>query len=91
MASPAVTGLVALILAEAHRRGADLTSAQIRSALLNGARTTPPKLSPPKSWDERYGFGRAHSGSLAQIGGTAPAPHAKAAKKVAAKPRRKRR
>ncbi|MBK8037378.1 MAG: S8 family serine peptidase [Verrucomicrobiaceae bacterium] len=43
MAAPAVTGLVALLLAEARRRGLQLTSNQLRSALIKSARLNPPK------------------------------------------------
>jgi subtilisin family serine protease len=66
MAAPAVTGLVALLLAEAQRRGKKLSSAEIRKALFDSARRDPPRLKPGQ-WDSRYGFGRAHIGALALL------------------------
>ncbi|MBK8037643.1 MAG: S8 family serine peptidase [Verrucomicrobiaceae bacterium] len=97
MAAPAVTGLVALLLAEARRRGLQLTSNQLRSALIKSARLNPPKHAAGE-WDARYGFGRAHIDALKQLGGAAPAkktapPKPKAKKKApvkkAAKPQSK--
>lgn len=78
MAAPAVTGLVALLLAEAHRLNLKLTSAQIRDALIKSARLNPPNHA-AGAWDPRYGHGRAHISALAMIGGapvpsTVPAP-----------------
>lgn len=55
MASPMVTGTAALLLAEAAARNRNLTSADIRKALLTSARHNPPNVA---GWDPRYGFGR---------------------------------
>ncbi|MFI5706330.1 S8 family peptidase [Kribbella sp. NPDC051620] len=55
MAAPAVTGVVALILAEAHARGLALDAATLRSIVIDSARTDPP---PAGGWDDRYGHGR---------------------------------
>lgn len=55
MASPAVAGSVALLLAEAEARGRALTCAQIRDAVLASARHDPP---PEPGWHDRYGHGR---------------------------------
>ena len=41
MASPAVTGTVALLLSEANARGQLLTSAQIRDKIITSARRDP--------------------------------------------------
>ncbi|MEP9403639.1 S8 family peptidase [Sphingomonas sp. VNH70] len=57
MAAPAVTGLVALIYADALRTGASLTIEDLRKRLLANVKRDPP---PGKKWDARYGFGRAH-------------------------------
>lgn len=60
MAAPAVTGLVALIYAEAARKGQKLTVAQLRQKLQQG-------LVPPPAagaWDARYGSGRATGKSV---------------------------
>jgi subtilisin family serine protease len=72
MAAPAVTGLVALILAESKRKGVLLNSAQIRDAVIQTARRNPPPTA-KGVWDSRYGYGRAHSSAIAQVaGGAAP-------------------
>ncbi|HEU5092830.1 MAG TPA: S8 family peptidase, partial [Nitrospira sp.] len=55
MASPAVAGVVALLLSEASARGQSMTSAQIRNSVITTARRTPP---PGAQWDPRFGFGR---------------------------------
>ena len=55
MASPAVTGVVALVLSEASARGGSMTSAQIRDAVIGTARDNPPAGT---QWDPRFGFGR---------------------------------
>lgn len=55
MASPAVTGVVALVLSEARARGTSLTSTQIRDSLLATVRRNPPS---GVQWDPRFGFGR---------------------------------
>lgn len=61
MAAPAVTGLVALLLAEANRKGVKMTSAEIRHAIISTARRNPP---PGTAWDGRYGMGRAHINAI---------------------------
>lgn len=58
MAAPAVTGVVALLLAEARARGQDLSSDAIRSRLIDTARSDPPD---GEGWDDRYGNGRVHA------------------------------
>ena len=73
MAAPAVTGLVALLLAEARRRNLNLSSAQIREALIQSARLNPPAHA-PGAWDPRYGHGRVHISALATLAGP-PAPN----------------
>ncbi|CUB45867.1 S8 family peptidase [Bacillus cereus] len=55
MAAPAVTGIVALVLAEAKAHGINLTIDQIRDILAKTARKNPPQN---QDWNERYGFGR---------------------------------
>ena len=55
MASPMVTGTVALLLAEAAARRQNLTIADIRQAVVSTARHSPPTAA---GWDARYGFGR---------------------------------
>jgi hypothetical protein len=64
MAAPAVTGLVALIFAEAKRKGQTLTIAQLRQRLIDHVAKTPPATG-PGAWDPRYGFGRASGASVA--------------------------
>jgi subtilisin family serine protease len=56
MAAPAVSGLIALMLAEARRNGATLTIADIRRKLQTQADGQPPASG---GWDPRYGAGRA--------------------------------
>ena len=55
MAAPAITGVVALVLAEAHARGIALDAASLRRILTESARSDPP---PAGEWDDRYGHGR---------------------------------
>lgn len=71
MASPHVTGLVALLMQAAH---GPLTIQQIRGAVLGGARHSPP---PGNGWNSRYGQGRidATATILTQFSHL-PAPHA---------------
>ena len=79
MASPAVAGLAALVLAEAKARGLNLTIEQTRKIIVDSARKNPPAGA---SWDDRYGHGRinAHAAiqaviDLAAAGpGTTPPP-----------------
>lgn len=66
MAAPAVTGLVALILAEATRLKIKLTSAQLRDVVIKGAILAPPFMA-AGTWHPGYGHGRATSASLALL------------------------
>lgn len=61
MAAPAVTGLIALMLAEATRTGIQLSINDIRARLAAGALQQPP---PTGTWDPRYGVGRASANSI---------------------------
>lgn len=67
MAAPAVTGLVALMLAAAARRGETLTIDQIRTKLQETVRRDPPGVA-GRDWDPRYGFGRANGRAIAPAG-----------------------
>jgi len=63
MAASVVTGVVALMLAEAKARNLPLTSDEIRDILIKTARKQPPAAggqggSPEVIWDPRYGYGR---------------------------------
>jgi len=60
MAAPAVTGLVALMLAEAARKGVRLSINDIRAKLAAGAEQQPPA----GAWDPRYGAGRASANAI---------------------------
>ena len=72
MAAPAVTGTVALILAEAHARGVSLPIADIRAIVARSARRNPP---PGTDWDNRYGMGRIDAKSaVADVIGSASHP-----------------
>lgn len=62
MAAPAVTGLVALILAEARSLNQKLTIEQIRDILAKTARSNPPSM----PWDDRYGMGRVDASAAVQ-------------------------
>jgi subtilisin family serine protease len=55
MAAPAVTGIVALVLAEAKARGISLSINQIRAAITGSGRHDPP---PGTAWEAQYGRGR---------------------------------
>lgn len=66
MAAPAVSGLVALILAEAHRNGATLDIQELRDRLIRGTLTNPPVLV-AGGWDPRYGYGRASGRSIVDV------------------------
>jgi subtilisin family serine protease len=57
MAAPAVTGLVALMLAEARRHGKSITIDQIRSKLRAGAQGA-------GGWHPQFGNGRAHANAI---------------------------
>jgi len=65
VSAPAVTGIVALMMAEATARGISLTADQIKSMLIKAARKNPPhsstKTSDDDGWDPRYGFGRVNA------------------------------
>ncbi len=61
MASPAVTGCVALLLAVARARGDDLTVDQIRDLVVSTARANPPA---PGVKDPRYGEGRVSAAQM---------------------------
>jgi len=63
MAAPAVTGVVALILAEAHARGIALDAASLRRIVTESARSDPP---PAGEWDDRYGHGRIDAAKALQ-------------------------
>lgn len=70
MASPAVAGVVALLLSEAKARGKSLNSEEIRNLIVTTARRSPPS---GNQWDPRFGFGRVSaSGAVAQVMTTAP-------------------
>jgi subtilisin family serine protease len=69
MASPAVTGTVALLLSEANARGQLLTSAQIRDKIITSARRDPPA---GNQWDPNFGFGRVSARKA--VGGVMPSP-----------------
>jgi subtilisin family serine protease len=62
MAAPAVTGVVALILAEALSLNKDLTVDQIRDILVKTARSNPPST----AWNDRYGMGRVDASASVQ-------------------------
>ncbi len=61
MAAPAVTGLVALILAEARRNGSNLSISALRDRLIQKVLGNPPASS---GWHARYGNGRANAKSI---------------------------
>jgi subtilisin family serine protease len=55
MAAPAVAGVIALVLGEAHQRGITLTGDQVRQIVIAAAHRNPPAGT---NWDNRYGNGR---------------------------------
>jgi subtilisin family serine protease len=61
MAAPAVTGLIALIYAEARRQGKSLSVAQLREKLLSGLDGPPPAGG---QWHAGYGHGRASAKAI---------------------------
>lgn len=63
MASPAVTGVIALVLAEAHAKGLKLTIDQIRDILAQTTRRNPPAGT---GWNDRYGLGRVDASKAIQ-------------------------
>lgn len=82
MAAPAVTGLVALILAEAKRNNIALTSTGLRDLLVKGVAQAP---SGPGTWQPGYGNGCACSASLSLLQ-TAAQPPAVPPVQMAAQP-----
>jgi subtilisin family serine protease len=63
MAVPAVSGLIALMLSEAARVGANLNANEIRRELIGSASLNPPAVA-RGGWDPAYGFGRASGSSI---------------------------
>ena len=55
MAAPAVTGIIALMLAEARARNVNLTINELRDILTQSSRKNPPANA---GWHNRYGHGR---------------------------------
>jgi hypothetical protein len=82
MAAPAVAGCVALVMAEAAKRGKTLANSDVRSLVIGTARQNPPASG---GWDSRYGHGRiAPATMVAQVAAANPvAPPPAPAKKVA--------
>jgi subtilisin family serine protease len=77
MASPAVTGSIALLLAEAQASGRSLAIGDIRDILTRTARKNPPPEA--ENWDPQFGFGRVSAaGAAAQVVAPAPEPGAAA-------------
>jgi subtilisin family serine protease len=65
MASPAVTGALALLLAEAKAAGRSLAIAEIRDVIIKTARQSPPAGG---NWHNQYGYGRISvSAALARV------------------------
>lgn len=62
MAAPAVTGVVALMLAEAHSLHKDLSIKQIHDILSKTARPS----SPGTGWNDRYGVGRVDASAAVE-------------------------
>jgi subtilisin family serine protease len=61
MAAPAISGLIALILAEARRAGKSLDISEIRTKLMTSADKNPPGGS---GWHPQYGHGRGCSSAI---------------------------
>lgn len=61
MAAPAVTGIVALMLAEALAHGISLSSEEIHEILRKSARPM------SGSWHDRYGYGRIDAAKALQL------------------------
>ena len=59
--APAVTGCVALLLAEAGAQGRSLTCQEIRDIVISTARRDPPAGA---AWDDRYGAGRVSASGM---------------------------
>ncbi len=95
MAAPAVTGIIALMFAEAQSRDIDLNIADIRNIIINTSRKNPPAGA---GWDPQYGNGRISASdavqavmAMAQPPGPAAKPARKLKKKATAKPAGKKR
>ncbi len=71
MAAPCVTGLCALVLAEAKARNRTLAIADLRSAVVDTARRDPPGGT---VWDNRYGMGRVSAKAAVARAGTTAQP-----------------
>jgi subtilisin family serine protease len=65
MAAPAVSGLIALVFAEARRQGKDIPSSRLRQLLMDGINQQGPGGN--GQWDPGYGFGRACASVLASV------------------------
>ncbi len=63
MAAPAVTGLIALMLSEASRKGTDLKISDIRGKLAETASFNPPAIQ-QGGYDAFYGAGRANGSAI---------------------------
>lgn len=63
MAAPAVTGVIALIFAEAQSKGIDITIDQLRDVLMKTARKNPPA---GEGWNNRYGWGRIDASKVVE-------------------------
>ncbi|HEX4961831.1 MAG TPA: S8 family peptidase, partial [Thermoanaerobaculia bacterium] len=63
MASPAVAGLVALVLAEARAHGQSLPIDDLRDIVISTARRNPP---PGTDWHDRFGHGRVSATAAVQ-------------------------
>jgi subtilisin family serine protease len=88
MASPAVTGVIALMLAEAQARGISLDIAQIRGILTRTARQNPPSGA---GWDSRYGHGRVSaSAAVAEVMALAAPPAPAGGRRRATRGQRKK-
>lgn len=63
MATPAVTGAIAVIYSEAVARGMNLNIEELRKLLINALNTEPPFSN---AWDPRFGFGRLNTSAAVQ-------------------------
>jgi hypothetical protein len=86
MASPVVTGIIALMLGEARARGISLNTGQIRDLLTQAARKNPP-VAP--DWDSRFGHGRVSAATaVTQIIAMTPTPLVAAVREGGTRPAR---
>jgi subtilisin family serine protease len=88
MSAPAVTGVVALMLAEAKSKRLSLSVDKIRDILIKTARRNPPSVSGDTdseygAWHPRYGFGRVSAGA-AVAAVAAPSSKRRKSKKIQA-------